>query len=78
MHIKAVHAESRGGYGWPCIWKELLARGIRVGKGRVQKLMQLHGITGKGKKRFKVTTDSNPALSISPNLLNREFTVSSP
>jgi len=78
VHIKAVHAESRGGYGWPRVWKELLARGIRVGKERVQKLMQMHGIRGKGKKRFKVTTDSNHALPVSPNLLNREFAVSVP
>ncbi|MEY4561774.1 MAG: hypothetical protein RLZZ618_1051 [Pseudomonadota bacterium] len=55
VHIKAVHAESRGSYGWPRIWKELLARDIRVGKERVQKLMQLHGIRARGKRRFKVT-----------------------
>ncbi len=36
VHTKAIHAETRGGYGWPRIWKELLARGIRVGKLRVQ------------------------------------------
>ena len=78
VHIKAVHAESRGSYGWPRIWRELLARGIRVGKARVQKLMQLHGIRAKGKRRFKVTTDSKHDLPISPNLLNREFTVAKP
>ncbi len=65
-------------YGWPRTWKELLARGIRVGKERVQKLMQLHGIRAKGKRRFKVTTDSNHDLPISPNLLNREFAVAAP
>ena len=78
VHIKAIHAETHGGYGWPRTWKELLARGIRVGKQRVQKLMQLHGIRAKGKRRFKVTTDSNHNLPIAPNLLNREFTVSEP
>lgn len=78
VHIKAVHAESRGSYGWPRVFKELLARGIRVGKERVQKLMQLHGIRGKGKKRFRVTTDSSHALAISPNLVNRKFEVSVP
>ena len=78
MHIKAIHAESRGGYGWPRTWKELLARGIRVGKDRVQKLMQLHGIRAKGKRRFKVTTDSNHDLPIAPNLLDRQFTVEEP
>ena len=75
MHIKAVHAESRDSYGWPRIWRELLARGIRVGKAQVQKLMQLHGIRAKGKRRFKVTTDSKHDLPISSNLLNRKFTV---
>ena len=78
VHIKAIHAETRGGYGWPRTWKELLARGIRVGKERVQKLMQLHGIRAKGKRRFKVTTDSNHDLPISLNLLNREFVVAAP
>ena len=78
VHIKALHAETRGAYGWPRIWRELVARGIPVGKQRVQKLMQLHGIRAKGKRRFKVTTDSNHKLPISPNLLNREFTVAEP
>ncbi|MBG6078293.1 hypothetical protein IWX85_004152 [Polaromonas sp. CG_9.11] len=40
--------------------------------------MQLHGIRAKGKRRFKVTTDSNHKLPISPNLLNREFAVAEP
>ena len=37
--------------------------------------MQLHGIRAKGKRRFKVTTDSEHDLPISSNLLNRKFTV---
>ncbi len=40
---------------------------MHVGKQRVQKLMQLHGIWAKGTRRFKVTTDSNHDLPISPN-----------
>lgn len=32
----------------------------------------------KGKRRFKVTTDSKHDLLISPNVLNREFTVAEP
>jgi putative transposase len=78
VHIKAIHAETHGGYGWPRVWKELLARGIRVGKERVQKLMQQHGIRAKGKRRFKVTTDSNHDLPIAPNLLDRKFAVAEP
>lgn len=78
VHIKALHAETRGAYGWPRIWRELVARGVAVGKERVQKLMQLHGIRAKGKRRFKVTTDSNHKLPISANLLDREFAVAEP
>ena len=40
-HIRAIHAEVRGEYGWPKMWKELVARGIRVGKERVRRTMQL-------------------------------------
>lgn len=69
----APWAQTRGGYGWPRTWKVLLARGIRVGKDRVQKLMQLHGILAKGKRRVKVTTDTQYDLPIAANLLNREF-----
>lgn len=43
-HIRAIHAEVKGEYGWPRMHKELLARGIRVGKERVRRLMQQHGI----------------------------------
>ena len=49
-----------------------------MGKLRVQKLMQLQGIRAKGKRRFKVTTESRHGLPISPNLLNREFAVAAP
>jgi transposase InsO family protein len=78
VHIKAIHGQTQGGYGWPRMWKELLARGIRVGKDRVQKLMHQHGIRAKGKRRFKATTDSNHNLPIAPNLLDRQFTVAEP
>lgn len=77
-HIRAIHAEVKGEYGWPRMWKELLGRGIRVGKERVQRTMKTHGIKAQGKKKFVVTTDSKHKLPIAPNLLNREFTVDEP
>lgn len=78
VHILAIHAEVKGEYGWPKMWRELLARGIRVGKLRVQKLMQRHGIKAKGKRKFVVTTDSKHDLPIAPNLLERDFTAQKP
>ena len=59
-HIRAIHEQLRGEYGWPRMHKELLARGVRVGKERVRLLMQQHGIRAKGKKKFVVTTDRRP------------------
>ena len=55
-YIKSAHAAGKGEYGWPRVWKELLAQGVRVGKERVQKLIRLHGIKARGKRRFVVTT----------------------
>jgi transposase InsO family protein len=78
LHIRAIHAESKGEYGWPRIWKELLARGIRVGKERVRKLMQLHGIKARGKRKYKATTDSKHNLPVAENLLQRDFTPAAP
>jgi transposase InsO family protein len=56
------------------VWKELLARGVRVGKDRVQRLMKLHGIRARGKRKFVVTTDSKHSLPVAENLLARDFT----
>jgi putative transposase len=78
VHIKAIHAEVKEEYGWPKMWKELLARGIRVGKERVRKLMQRHGIKARGKKKFVVTTDSKHDLPIADNLLQRDFAPEAP
>ena len=78
VHIRAVHAQSKGEYGWPRVWKELLAQGIRVGKERVRKQMKLHGIRARGKRKFKATTDSNHKLAVAPNLLGREFSPATP
>ena len=77
-HLRALHAELRGEYGWPRMHKELLARGVRVGKERVRKLMQRHGIKAKGRKKFVVTTDSRHQLPVAPDLVQRRFTPEAP
>jgi transposase InsO family protein len=77
--INAVYAENRGAYGWPRIWRELIKRGICVGKQRVQRLMQKHGIQARGKRKFRViTTDSKHNLPIAPHVLDRNFTPAAP
>ena len=78
IHIRAIHAEVKGEYGWPRVWKELLARGIRVGKDREQRLMKSHGIKARSKRKFVVTTDSRHDLPVAENLLTRDFIPATP
>jgi len=67
VHIRAIHEQLRGEYGWPRMHRELLVRGPRVGKERVRRLMQRHGIRAKGKRKFVVTTDSTHRLPVAPD-----------
>ena len=60
-------------YGWPRVWKELLANGVRVGKERVKQLMAQHGIKAYTKRKFKAATNSAHALPVAPNLIERDF-----
>jgi putative transposase len=68
----------KGAYGWPRVWRELAARGVRVGKERVRKMMKADGLRARGKRKFRVTTDSSHGLPVSPNLLERKFDVAEP
>lgn len=56
------------------MWKELVARGIRVGMERVRCTMQERGIKARGKRKFVVNTDGKHNLPIAENLLQRNFT----
>ncbi len=78
VHIRVIHAEVKGEYGWPRMWRELQDRDVPVGKERVRRLMKLHGIQARGKKKFVVTTDSKHNLPIAENLLARNFTPEAP
>jgi len=78
VHIRAIHKQLHGEYGWPRMHRELLARGLRVGKERVRRLMQCHGIRAKGKRKFVVTTDSAHRLPVAQDLVQRRFTPAAP
>ena len=79
VHVRAVYQEHKGAYGWPRVWRQLKAQGVRVGKQRVQRLMQQQGLRARGRRRFRVcTTDSRHDLPIAPNRLDRQFRVEVP
>ncbi len=77
-HIKAIHAEFRGAYGCPRIWRELRKRNINVGRERVRKMMKDNEIRARSKRKYKATTNSNHGLPVCDNLLDRNFKQTQP
>ena len=77
-HIKEQSRLSLGSYGRPRMTEELKELGLNVGHRRVGRLMRKNGIRVERSKRYKVTTDSNHAFNIAPNLLNRDFQAEGP
>jgi putative transposase len=73
IRIKEIHMASHGTYGTRRIRQALLRQGLHVSRRRIGKLMKQHQLICKSKRRFKVTTNSNHALPISPNRLRRNF-----
>ena len=78
VEIKAAHKAGRGNYGSPRVHRELRAKGRRVGRKRVERLMRQEGIVARRKRRFRRTTDSNHPHPIAPNVLERDFDVELP
>lgn len=76
--VAAVHQRSRTTYGSPRVHAELKARGVRVGRKRIERLMRESGLEGRRKRRFKRTTDSKHDGPIASNVLARKFDVVEP
>ena len=75
VHVRAVHATSRGTYGAPRVTHALQHAGVPVGRHRVARLMQADGLAARPRRRFVATTQSAHADPIAPNQLRRAFTV---
>jgi transposase InsO family protein len=78
VQVAAVHKRSRKAYGSPRVHAELRAKGVRVGKKRVERLMRENGLEARRKRRFRKTTDSKHSHPIAPNLVARKFEVTAP
>lgn len=78
MEIKESHKNSHRAYGSPRITEDLQAKGIKCSKNRVARLMKVHGIIAKTKKKFKATTSSKHNLPVAENLLNQDFVAEKP
>lgn len=78
VEIAATHARSRRTYGSPRVHRDLRARGIRVGRKRVERLMRQNGLVARRRRRFRKTTDSNHAYPVAQNVLARRFVAAAP
>jgi putative transposase len=76
--IRLIHAESRGTYGSPRVLRALRDAGERVGRNRIIRAMRRERLTGKPRRRFRVTTQADPAAVPAPNRLARQFAVDGP
>ena len=76
--LQVLHAESRRTYGRPRLRHALRAEGIRVGDRRVRRLMHAGGLVARGRRRYRLTTDSRHDGPIAGNHLARAFAVARP
>ena len=77
-NITKLFLDSRRTYGTRSLKGLLQKQGYTVSRRRIGRLMDKAGLVCKTKKKFKVTTDSKHKLPISPNLLQRKFSVNQP
>lgn len=73
VEIAAVFAESKNRYGSPRIHRELRKRGRRVCRHRIARMMRKKQLRARARRKFVLTTQSNPGLPTAPNILDRNF-----
>jgi transposase InsO family protein len=76
-HVRAAFKASKGRYGSPRVHAELHAE-HGVGRKRVARLMRADGLRARPRRRYVVTTQSRHKHPIAPNLVARQFEVTSP
>ena len=76
--VKALAASSRNSYGSRRVAKSLQAQGYQVGRYKARSLMRQADVRCNQRRRYKNTTDSQHKLPVAQNVLNREFTASTP
>ena len=70
--IVSIHNDSKATYGSPRVHGQLRADGETCGANRVARLMQVNGIVGRAKRRFKRTTIPGPSAT-AVDLVKRVF-----
>ena len=78
VHLRAAHAASGGTYGSPRLHQDLQQQGEQIGRNRVIRLMRAEQLQGRPRRRFRNTTESDPAATPAPNHLAQCFTATRP
>lgn len=72
-HVAILHAESKRSYGRIRITRRLRQQGFAVGHERVRKSLCRQDLRSVYRRKYRVTTDSDHARPVAPNLLDRRF-----
>ena len=76
--IMRVFVDNYSVYGARKVWWALNRDGIRVGRGRVERLMRALGLTGAVRGRTVRTTVSDPDAERAADLVKRQFAAGAP
>jgi putative transposase len=76
--IVAIHRESRGTYGARRVHAALRHQGVRLGRKRVERLMQARRLTGAVPRKRAKTTIRVPGVRLAADLVGRDFAPSAP
>ena len=76
--MRDIFESSDGNYGVPRMHDELRRAGLRVNEKRVRRLMRLHGMAGRCRRRRCQTTFPGPDGYVIPDLLGRRFDPGAP
>ena len=78
VQIAATHQRARQEYGARGHQRALRATGQRISRRRTRRLMQEAQCVAWPARRWRVTTQADPALPVAPNHLARQFAVATP
>ena len=76
--MREIHEWSRGTYGVPRMFKELIARGHHVNPKRVERLMREAGLQGVSRRQRTHTTRRDRDGRVAPDLVERDFAAHGP
>ncbi|SEK15256.1 putative transposase [Paraburkholderia tropica] len=76
--VRAAHERTRQTFGPQRLQRDLADHGVHIGVHRIRRLRAKLGLRCKQERKFKATTNSTHDLPVAPNLLDQNFSVSSP